>query len=208
MRPDETALIRAVLGQQGRYGEARDLWFASGGKGTLADPGFEKQQTFNLATGPYVWQATQLPGVNVRTDRAGPPLSGRALVVSSNGVAAGPVLTQTVALPPGRYRVGLTVLARDSAVATHTGLSLACLPAGHPAGFLEDGQAPAEQGTASAMAIAGWTWQHNGNGVLSATGMAQVDGSCAGERLALTVPVWDAGPFSVWVDNIVLTKVE
>ncbi|MBB3359954.1 MULTISPECIES: O-antigen ligase family protein [unclassified Novosphingobium] len=205
VRPDETALIRAVLGQQGHYGAAREVWLASGGHGNLADPGFETQTNFTTSTGPYVWQATQLPGTSVRSDRAGSPLSGRALAVASDGAAAGAVLTQTVALQPGRYRIGLTVLARNTAVANRIGLTLACLSDAVPErANLQAGTAPA----ASPATVVGLAWQQRSGGVLVGTGIAQVDAHCAGQRLALTVPVWDEGPYSVWVDDIILAAMK
>lgn len=204
VRPDETALIRAVLGQQGNYAAAREVWLASGGYGNLADPGFEAQTNFTTATGPYVWQATQLAGTSVRSDRAGFPQSGRALAISSNGAATGAVLTQTIALKPGRYRIGFTVLARNTAVANRVGLALACVADAVP----EHADPQAAVPAATQTAVLGLTWHQRPSGVQVATGTAQVGAHCAGQRLALTVPVWDEGPYSVWVDDIVLAAMK
>ncbi|MFC0205064.1 O-antigen ligase family protein [Novosphingobium soli] len=192
-QPHETALVRAYLGKDGRFAEAREVWRASGGRGAIADPGFEEQENFTVATGPYVWQATGMSGVSVRPERASPPLSGRAAAISSSGVASGAVLVQTLALDPGMYRIGFSVLAREPRVARGIGLRLVCLD--------RAGAAVAALGAEGPQGALPLAWQAGADDLLSASARVAVPPDCAGQRLEITISAQDSGPYSLWIDD-------
>jgi O-antigen ligase len=190
VRPEETALIRAVFGASGRFQEARRIWLASGGQGELADPGFESQEDFTAASGPYVWRANGLSGVSIQSAKGAEPLTGQALAISSSGAASGPAVAQTVVLAPGRYRVGMSVLGRDPQIARGMGVSLTCTGA-------KDGSAAAFKASPDV-----WSTKTTGVSVVKATVVIPAD--CAAQQFQISVSPQDSGPFSVWVDDAVI----
>lgn len=104
--PGETALWRWRLAESGAFREARQIWLASGGKGWLADGGFEDPQGIPAgAAAPFAWGAPALPGVTVARAEAD-DRDHMAVQISAPGSSAGPVLTQTIVLAPGTYALG------------------------------------------------------------------------------------------------------
>jgi hypothetical protein len=121
--PRETTLIRWRLADLGDFDGARRVWLASGGRGLIADGGFEALST-PLQNGliPYAWSAPSLPGVRVIPADRGSDGRGHAVQIVSDGLSSGTALAQAIVLPPGRWRVD--GVARGSDVPAT--LSLAC----------------------------------------------------------------------------------
>jgi O-antigen ligase len=121
--PQETILIRWRLADLGDFAGARRVWLASGGRGLLADGGFEAL-SIPLQNGviPYGWSAPNLPGVRVIPADRGADGRGHAVQIVSDGLSSGTALAQAIVLPPGRWRVD--AVARGSDVPAT--LSLAC----------------------------------------------------------------------------------
>ncbi|MEG8057508.1 O-antigen ligase family protein [Sphingomonas sp. 22L2VL55-3] len=132
--PLETTLIRWQLGDRGDMAGARQVWLASGGRGLVADGGFEALPS-PLPGGviPYAWGAPSLPGVRVIPADRGADNSGHALQIVSDGLSSGTALAQAITLPPGRWRVSAMVRGADVPAT----LSLTC--AGRPATISTDG---------------------------------------------------------------------
>jgi O-antigen ligase len=186
--PDETMLLRWRLADRGDVRGARSVWLASGGRGELADGGFEVLPP-SLPTGaiPYAWATTGLAGVRVIPADRGAGDSAHALQIVSDGLTSGPALTQVLALPPGRWRISAMVRGADIPGA----LTLACGGTAVPnsaSSIPLDGNATAE----------GW------RGI---AGIVPVGPDCSVQLLSLTVRERAGQTGTFWIDAIEIKRV-
>ncbi|WP_315764583.1 O-antigen ligase family protein [Sphingomonas sp. Y38-1Y] len=122
--PQETELLRWRLSDRGLDGDVLRAWRESEGRGWIGDGGFERVgATLPEGAAPFAWSAPPLSGVRVSI--AADPGHGRALQIASDGYGVGTVLAQTLALPPGRYRLGSRVRAQG-VVEARGGWQLVC----------------------------------------------------------------------------------
>jgi O-antigen ligase len=125
--PHETLLMRWRLADRGDVGAAREVWLASGGRGSIADGDFEALPAqIPAGVPPYAWGAPSLPGVRVFPIDRGAGTSRHAIQIVSDGLASGTALAQIVALPPGRWRVSGMVRGSDVPAT----LTVACITDG------------------------------------------------------------------------------
>ncbi|WP_395396246.1 hypothetical protein WBP07_20310 (plasmid) [Novosphingobium sp. BL-8A] len=129
---EEISSYVAALARQGEVGRARKLWttLTDTKPGLVLDPEFERFDPGSSvpAPSPFEWNASRLPGTELRiTVEAGTP-SSRDLVVDTDGSAHGTVLAQALVLKPGRYR--LFVATPSTTVLAAGGLkwTVRCLP--------------------------------------------------------------------------------
>lgn len=179
--PSETTLIRWRLGDMGDIAGARQVWLASGGRGLLADGGFEALPT-PLPGGviPYAWGAPSLPGVRVIPADRGADGSGHALQIVSDGLSGGTALAQAITLPPGRWRVSAMVRGADVPAT----LSLIC--AGRPAVVSTNGVALDGQGA---------DWRQ-------VAGIVTVGAGCPVQILGLALRERGGQPGVFWIDSV------
>jgi hypothetical protein len=180
---DETLLIRWRLADRGDVAGARQVWIASGGRGTIADGGFEALPA-QLPAGvpPYAWGTPALPGVRVIPADRGAGDSGHAIQIVSDGLANGTALAQIVALPPGRWRVATMVRGEDVPAT----LDLTCLgqPAA-PVGVVPlDGQ---------------------GNAWRPVAGIVTIGAGCAAQRIGVSLRERGGQNSTLWIDAITIT---
>ncbi len=179
--PLETTLIRWQLGDRGDIAGARQVWLGSGGRGLVADGGFEALPS-PLPGGviPYAWGAPSLPGVRVIPADRGADGSGHALQIVSDGLSSGTALAQAITLPPGRWRVSAMVRGADVPAT----LSLTC--AGRPSPVSTDGIALDGRGAG---------WRHMAGVVTVGTG-------CPVQILGLNLRERGGQPGVFWIDSV------
>ena len=179
--PQETMLIRWRLGDAGDLAGARQVWLASGGRGLIADGGFEALSS-PLPGGliPYAWSAPSVPGVRVIPADRGADGSGHALQIVSDGLSGGTVLAQAITVPPGRWRLSAMVRGADVPAT----LSLGC--AGRARAVVDDGVALDGQG-------AGWR---------RVSGIVTADASCPVRILGLSLRERGGQPGVFWIDSV------
>ncbi len=180
---DETLLIRWRLADRGDVAGARQVWIASGGRGTIADGGFEALPA-QLPAGvpPYAWGTPALPGVRVIPADRGAGDSGHAIQIVSDGLANGTALAQIVALPPGRWRVATMVRGEDVPAT----LDLTCLgQSATPVGVVPlDGQ---------------------GNAWRPVAGIVTIGAGCAAQRIGVSLRERGGQNSTLWIDAITIT---
>jgi len=190
--PSETALIRAVLAEQGQFDQIRRVWQLSGQRVLVGDGEFEGQSgELPIWAAPYGWRAPQLSGVRVEVAEPVKPRRGQALVMTSEGVARGPALAQTVVLAPGRYNIQLAALAPDIPILRGLQARIARV---HP------GEAP---GAPAAVPIA---WSAVANEWSTGRGSLEVPSDCPALELSLSIPEQGGRRFAVWVDGVAITR--
>jgi O-antigen ligase len=179
--PAETTLIRWRLGDTGDIAGARRVWLASGGRGLVADGGFEALPS-PLPGGviPYAWGAPSLPGVRVIPADRGAGGTGHALQFVSDGLSSGTALAQAITVPPGRWRLSAIVRGADVPAT----LSLTC--AGRPATARTDGIALDGRG-------AGWR---------QVAGIVTVGAGCPVQILGVNLRERGGQPGMFWIDSV------
>lgn len=190
--PAETELIRSALAQQGRFADVRRVWQGSGGQGNIGDPHFDRKDPIPGFAAPYRWKALSLLGVSMQPGTPSPQLAGRALALSSDGVAEGPALAQTIAVLPGTYRISLSVLARDQALPGKLAIGVVC----------RVGDAAGTRAPVGAM----MSWKPHAGQWTSGQGRLTVPADCPGQDLYIGIPRSDTGPFSLWIDEVSLER--
>jgi O-antigen ligase len=112
--PPTPAEARGFLRQlvdAGNVPAAYELWRRLGQNAVPFDGGFERsaESVGGSGGGPFEWQVPSLLSSSVSVDRPDDPIDGLALRVQTDGLAVGPVLSQTLLLKPGRYRLSAWV---------------------------------------------------------------------------------------------------
>lgn len=185
---EETELIRAALAHEGHFSQVRTVWLVSGGKGNLGDAHFDRNDPIPDFAAPYRWKAPSLLGVRVQSGVPSPPLAGRALALSSDGIAEGPALVQTIVVPAGAYRISLSVLARDAAMPARLNVGLICRIA--------------EATNTEAPIPARVTWKPGPGEWARGQGTIVVPPNCPGQDFYIALPRSETGPFSLWIDDV------
>ncbi|SFO29144.1 O-antigen ligase [Sphingomonas sp. OK281] len=183
----ETMLMRWRLADTGDIAGAREIWIASGGRGLIADGGFEAVPPV-LPTGiiPYAWGAPRVPGIRVVPIDRGFDGTGHAIQIVSDGLSTGTALAQAMTLPPGRWRIRAMVRGVDIPAT----VTIACT------------------GTASQASAPGIALDGQGSGWRPVEGVVSVDPGCRAQILGVVVRErgGQTGTFSI--DSIRITPVD
>ena len=181
----ETMLIRWRLADSGDIAGARQVWLASGGRGLIADGGFESVPA-PLPSGviPYAWGAPKLPGIRVVPADRGADGTGHAVQIISDGLSSGTALAQAITLPPGRWRLQAMVRGADVPAT----LSIAC--AGSPVDPVATGAVSLDgQGT-------GWR---------KVEGAVSIGPACRSQVLGVSVRERAGQTGTFWIDSVRIT---
>lgn len=130
---EEAFLVRSLVGA-GRFREARALWASYGGAsaGLVFDPNFQGTPGMQ----PFAW--TFLSGADGTAEVGRPGAGGRSfLEVDYFGDSETVLAEQTLALPPGSYRLSSLVSGNSSAPDVRLAWRLSCLPSKRAAGELQ-----------------------------------------------------------------------
>jgi len=190
LTPADTTLLRAVLAAQGRFADIRRVWHESGQTALLGDGEFDVHVgELPLGAAPYEWMAGKLTGVRVEVAQAEAVRKGQAVAITSQGLAAGPALAQTIVLAPGRYTLAFSASAEQPETARSLTAMVVCQRA--TGEFL--GAPIAVPLTWGAGRQQGWS---------TATGNFAVPGGCPGQTLMVAIPQKGGRPFSLWLDGV------
>lgn len=190
----DTALIRAVLADDGRYSDVRAVWLASGQRDLIGNGNFEARPgPVPDWQGPYAWWAPALAGVRLDVAAADLTRKGYALAIGSDGLAAGRALVQTVVLRPGRYILTFSAQSDDAGLLQQLQASLACYEA-----------TDAPLGKPLPIALA---WQPAKGEWQRAQAHLTIPSDCPGQQVGLSIPQTGGRPFSLWVDDVSIRSV-
>ncbi|CAN5617051.1 hypothetical protein BH10PSE14_BH10PSE14_31700 [soil metagenome] len=187
-----TALIRWHLADAGDYRAAVQVWRRSGGQGLIADGDFAMVSgVVPAGAAPFAWRAPALPGVHVSAVEAEGATGTRSVVIASDGLAAGPVLSQTIALVPGTYRLLTTLPGGSADTGAAVTWTLSCLPSGAQPATL-----PIRM-----------DWLRPAGGLMRGSGIFTVPQTCPGQLLSLAIGQGAGQPFAVHVSRVSVGKV-
>jgi O-antigen ligase len=183
--PDETLLIRGELGQRGQVAAARAIWRASGGRGEIADGGFE-QTVAPLPTGvfPYAWSQIGSDGVKLILADRGADNSAHAVQIVTDGLTSSVPLVQLIALSAGNWRVSAQVRGSDAPAA----LTLTCVNLAQTVAVRIGLAAP-------------------GNDWRRVATVARVGADCPAQLLGIAVEERDGQTSPFWIDDVRVTRV-
>lgn len=185
----DTALMRAVLAQDGRYPDVRRVWLASGQRATIGDGSFDARPGVVAQwQEPYAWYAPPLTGVRLDVAQADLARKGHALAITSDGLAGGRALVQTIVLKPGRHVLAFTGQADDEALLRQLKVTLGC-------------RRDAETALGEPFEIP-LHWRPIEDGWHRAGGRFAVPEGCVGQMLTLSIPQSGGRPFSIWIDDV------
>ncbi|MFK4870449.1 hypothetical protein [Novosphingobium sp. ZW T3_23] len=132
-RPDEITPYVGALAQEGEIAQAHKLWITvnkNAGAGPVLDPQFGRFEPGRSAPvpNPFEWTAHRLPGIALKVAADADKPSARNLVIATDGTAHGTVLTQTLVLGPGRYRLFVKMPSASVLAAGGLKWMVRCLP--------------------------------------------------------------------------------
>lgn len=109
--PYETALLRWKLAEIGDIAGVRAIWRASNGRTLVGDGGFDidPEAALPVNAAPLSWHAPSPAGTYTLIAIPDMPWNGRALIVTTDGLARGTVLAQRLVLEAGRYQLAFVV---------------------------------------------------------------------------------------------------
>lgn len=184
----DTALIRAVLANGGRFADARRIWRETGQVALLGDGDFEAAPgELPRWAAPYVWYAPELTGVRVETAQAQIAREGQALAITSEGLTSGGALKQTIVLAPGPYRLTLSAASQEGTVLPQLSAVLRC----------RHDEADADPSITIPL-----TWRGGKDDWQDAAGTFVVPPDCPGQSLIVSIPQTGARPYSLWLDSV------
>lgn len=200
-RLDEARPFLQRLAEAGDYGRAQRLWLRLGGDAPLHDGGFEaSDQSIAGWAGPFEWRAFQLPDVHLTIDEAPGEAGGKALRIRSGGTAVGTMLSQTVLLAPGTYRLSFRIRAAGPV------LSSVDAP-GEAGGYAWDlvclGSRPGPEPDPAApswAAASGDAWTE------TSTYLSVPEGDCPVQQLRLRSTAASGRANSFWLDDVRVGK--
>lgn len=186
----DTMLIRAVLINEGRFGDVRRIWRETGQTAWLGNGDFEGAAgELPRWASPYAWFAPPLTGVRAEIAQAQVARSGQAVSISSDGLAQGGALAQTIVLAPGRYTFSFAATSQDRDVLSRLSANLACW---------SDGSGP--HGAVIAVPL---TWRQGiAGGMDSASGSFTVPADCPAQQITVSILETGGRPFSMWFDSV------
>jgi hypothetical protein len=191
VRPEETELIRWGLADRGKYPEAFAIWRASGGQGYLADGEFTATSGPVRGFGPpFAWRSRAVPGTSsIERQDAGGHNQG-SIIISSGGLIESEAVAQTIAPPPGRYRLRVDLVPKDASPFPMPIWRFTCLQA-------DVHSQPAE------MEI---HWSRTPARHLWGTGEFDVASECAGSELTMAVAANRGRAYSFSLTHIKVDK--
>jgi O-antigen ligase len=190
----DTGLIRAVLASSGRYGDVRRVWLASGQRALIGDGSFDARPgAVSQWQGPYAWYGPPLTGVRLDVAEANLARKGYALAITSDGLAPGGALAQTLVLTPGPHRLAFSSRADDEALLRQLQVTLECRR-----------NADTALGEPFGVAL---NWRPRKDGWQQADGRFFIPDGCPGQILTLLIPQAGGRPFSIWLDDVSIRSV-
>ncbi len=183
----ESAALLDGLWRAGRYPEVEAVWRAAGGEKLVGDGAFERSGSAPRGIGPFTWQAPGLLGASVGIETPDHAWQGKALLVATKSIAAGPAVRQRLVLAPGRY--ALRFMLRDGGkAATRPSWAMACAPA-------------FSRGSPSLST----TWSAAQRGWVLGEARFEVEPACPAQEIRLIVtPMQGVG--SLWIDSVSIER--
>lgn len=183
----EVAPFTAGLYVQGEYARAASLWRRyGGGEALVYDGGFNRSEMRDQRRwAPFEWRFPASPGIDIAI--ATPPAGdGKALFAASGGNVRAEVARQSLALPPGRYRLSIDAAAEEGSPAGAFTASFYCAEKGPVPRLSEPAEVPSNFGTRFVYSL-------------------EVPAGCPAQILAIGLRSLQPRPIALWLDNVVIT---